>query len=85
MKQVTAAEANRNFSRIMKDAEAGETIIVTSHGEPTVKIVAVNHVQAMSDVERTRREALWAQHNERLLGQPTLNLGRFERDWAYDE
>lgn len=85
MKHVTAAEANRNFSRIMKEAEAGETIIVTSHGEPTVKIVAVAESRGIDEVERTRRQALWSQHKTRLLGQPTLGLGRFQRDWAYED
>lgn len=85
MKHVTAAEANRNFSRIMKEAEAGETIIVTSHGEPTVKIVAVDKSHGINEVERTRRQALWSEHKARLLGQPTLGLGRYERDWAYDD
>ena len=85
MKHVTAAEANRNFSRIMKEAEAGETIIVTSHGEPTVKIVAVAESRGIDEVERTRRQALWSQHKARLLDQPTLGLGRFQRDWAYED
>lgn len=39
MKFFSAAEANRQFSKILREVRQGETIVVTSHGEPVAKIV----------------------------------------------
>ena len=35
---VTAAEANRNFSRLLKGVREGRTYLVTSHGAPVAKL-----------------------------------------------
>jgi prevent-host-death family protein len=84
MKVVSAADANRNFARIMKTAEAGETVIVTSHGSPRVKIEPVRNEKDEAAL-RAKRMALWEVHRKRLLSQPLMNLGKFNRDWAYDD
>jgi prevent-host-death family protein len=39
VKTVSAAQANREFSKLMQIAEAGEEVVVTSRGKPKVKIV----------------------------------------------
>jgi prevent-host-death family protein len=39
MRSVTAREANQAFSRILKAAESGETVVITGRGEP-VAIIA---------------------------------------------
>ena len=84
MRRVSAAEANRNFARIMKEAESGETLIVTSHGKPRVRIEKVGPSDEEGSL-RAKREALWRVHRYRLMGQPVLNLGRFSREWAYED
>jgi antitoxin (DNA-binding transcriptional repressor) of toxin-antitoxin stability system len=84
MKTISAAEANRNFARVMKAAEGGETIIVTSHGTPRIKIEAVGG-DADDAAHHAKMTALWAVHRKRLLSQPVKNLGKFSRDWAYDD
>jgi len=38
---VSAAEANRQFSRILRAVEAGETFTVTSHGLPVARIALI--------------------------------------------
>eukprot|EP01037_Dinobryon_pediforme_P022129 gene22129-23184_t len=38
MKTVSAAEANRQFSKLLREVAAGETIEITSHGQPVAKI-----------------------------------------------
>jgi prevent-host-death family protein len=38
MKTVSAAEANRDFSRLLRRAGAGETVIITSRGRPVAQI-----------------------------------------------
>jgi len=39
MRAVTAREANQSFSRILKAAESGESVVITRRGEP-VAIIA---------------------------------------------
>ncbi len=46
MKSVTAAEANREFSALLRRVRAGESIVVTSHGRPVAKIVPLSERSA---------------------------------------
>ena len=39
MREISVREANQNFSRVIADAENGETIIITKHGVPVASIV----------------------------------------------
>jgi prevent-host-death family protein len=39
MRSVTAREANQAFSRILKEAESGEPVVITRRGQP-VAIIA---------------------------------------------
>jgi prevent-host-death family protein len=39
MRSVTAREANQAFSRILKEAEGGESVVITRRGQP-VAIIA---------------------------------------------
>jgi prevent-host-death family protein len=78
MKTISAAEANRQFSKLLRDVRAGETVLVTSRGEPVAKIVpAKGH-------KPDRAEAL-RRLFERLDAQPALNLPRIRRDELYDD
>ena len=36
--EISVAEAKARFSEILKRAEAGETIVVTRHGKPVVRL-----------------------------------------------
>jgi len=58
MRAVTAREANQAFSRILKAAESGESVVITRRGEPVAVIApyraldrarehAIEHVVAM--------------------------------------
>ena len=76
MKTVTAAEANRNFSALLKDVARGEQVVVTSRGKPVATIAPV---QAVSDPARERAKlALLA----RLASQPPSGVAI---DWTRDE
>jgi len=76
MKTVTAAEANRHFSALLKDVARGVRVTVTSRGKPVATIVPF---EAPPDAvrEQARRELL-----DRLAAQPIT--GR-PRDWTRDE
>jgi prevent-host-death family protein len=77
MKTVSAAEANRHFSKILRDVRAGETILVTSRGEPVAKIVP-------AESEKPDRAEALRRLLARLDAQPALNLPRIRRDELYD-
>lgn len=40
-KTITATEANRSFSRILREVEAGQSFTVTSHGSAVARIAPV--------------------------------------------
>jgi len=80
VKTVSAATANREFSKLMKIAESGEEVIVTSRGTPKVKLVRIEEVD---DAAAMRRKA-FDELTRRLRSQPTLNLPRMTRDDFYD-
>lgn len=74
MKTISAADANRYFSAVLKDIAAGEQILVVSRGKPVAKIVPVN--EGVSARKSARAVLL-----SRLSGQ--MPTGR--RDWTRDE
>ena len=43
MKTVTAAEANRQFSAVLREVALGERVVVTSHGKPVATIEPMRH------------------------------------------
>ena len=81
MRTVSAADANRHFSKILREVKAGGTVIVTSHGEPVARIEPVPDAEA----DKARREESWRALLDRLARQPALNLGKFNRDELYDD
>lgn len=50
MKTLTAAEANRSFSALLRQAAAGERVVITSHGRPVAEIGPVREDTAAKDV-----------------------------------
>ena len=74
---VSASEANRSFSRILREVEAGATITVTSHGRPVARIVPVE----IEDANSEARDRLMA----RLRSQPIQVIGPWTRDELYDD
>ena len=75
---ITAADANRSFSRILRDVQAGTTYIVTSHGRPVARIVPFN-------AEKEARAIAWAALMDRLDNQPAIDTGPWTRDEMYDD
>lgn len=74
---VSAAEANRRFSELLRKVRAGRSFVVTSHGRPVARLEPV----ATDDRVRARaREKLFA----RLSAQKATRIGRWTRDELYD-
>jgi len=77
-KPVSAAEANRRFSELLRTVKKGQSVVVTSHGKPVARISPVvedNRVVAAA------RAALFA----RLRRERVVNAGRSKRDELYDD
>jgi prevent-host-death family protein len=75
-KVVTAAEANRQFSSLMREVAEGETVIVTSHGRYAIKMVPVSE-----DPEKGLRHAAMGrlvEHLKSLPRQPGITWTRAE-------
>ena len=74
---VSAAEANRRFSELLRKVRAGRSYVVTSHGKPVARIVPA----VGDDRVRVRAcESLIA----RLSAQKPTRIGRWTRDELYD-
>ncbi|HLI21927.1 MAG TPA: type II toxin-antitoxin system prevent-host-death family antitoxin [Stellaceae bacterium] len=76
-KAISAAEANRQFSRVLREVRQGSCYVVTAHGAPVAKIVPVTEGDAGR--ERARRSLL-----TRLRKQKARKVGRWSRDELYD-
>jgi prevent-host-death family protein len=78
MKTVTAAEANRNFSSLLRTARQGEVYIVLSRGKP----VATIGPALASDADRlSAKERLIA----RLQDQKVTGPRKWTRDELYED
>jgi len=73
---VSAAEANRRFSRLLRSVREGHSYVVTAHGRPVAKIVPVGREDRTAAAARA---ALLA----RLGAEPVVDIGRWTRDELY--
>ena len=77
-KAVSAAEANRKFSLILRGVREGHSYVVTSHGRPVARIVPAEKREGL--VSGVRAALL-----SRLERQPAVNAGRWTRDELYED
>jgi prevent-host-death family protein len=79
MKTVTAAQANRQFSALLRDVARGERVLVTSRGKPVASIIPPEHV-----AEDALREAAQLQLLAHLKSLPPLGPINWNRDEIYE-
>jgi prevent-host-death family protein len=79
---VSAAEANRRFSKLLRDVQDGATITITSRGKPVALMSAVDADAAAAEL--ADRERAWRDMIAEWRLAPPMNLGRFNRDDCYD-
>jgi prevent-host-death family protein len=77
-KAVSAADANRRFSELLRTVKKGQSVVVTSHGKPVAKIMPVVEDDRAAEGARS---ALFA----RLRRERVVKAGRWTRDELYDE
>jgi prevent-host-death family protein len=75
-KAISAADANRNFSRLLREVKEGQSYVVTSHGRPVARIAPVE------EKSRSKAKAALLAH---LKSQPVQNVGRWTREELYDD
>ncbi len=75
---ISAAEANRRFSLVLREVRDGASYVVTSHGRPVAKIVPVGDDERVADAAM---EALLA----RLRTNPIMNVEPWTREELYDD
>jgi len=73
MRTVTASDANRNFSGLLRDVAYGESILIVSRGTPVARISPV-------DVKAGRTAA-----KESLLLRLSGQNASGQRDWTRNE
>jgi prevent-host-death family protein len=74
---VSAADANRKFSLILRGVRDGHSYVVTSHGRPVARIVP-------SDKHKGVGSGARAALLSRLKKQPLVHAERWTRDELYE-
>lgn len=77
MKTLTAAEANRSFSALLRQAAAGERVVITSHGRPVAEIGPVRE-------DTTAREQAFTRLMARLRSQQPTIIQPWTREELYE-
>jgi prevent-host-death family protein len=75
---ISAADANRQFSRLLRGVREGRTYVVTSHGVPVARISPVREEE---DPRREAREALF----RHLAEQPSVEVAPWTRAELYED
>jgi prevent-host-death family protein len=71
---ISAADANRRFSEVLREVRGGHSYVVTSHGKPVARIVPVD---ARDPVREAARRTLLARLRSQSRAKP---VGRWTRD-----
>jgi prevent-host-death family protein len=75
---ISAAEANRSFSKLLRAIREGHSFVVTAHGRPIARIVPA----ADRDLVTGRaKEALLV----RLETEPVIDIGHWTREELYED
>ena len=77
-KAISAAEANRSFSQLLREVKRGRSYLVTSHGQPVARISPADMP------ERTAAKAR-ASLIDRLSSQQVKKTGRWTRNELYED
>lgn len=77
-KRISAANANRKFSELLRGVRKGKTYVVTSHGKPVARI---SPSESDADASAGARSALLA----RLKSQPAAKGAKARRRWTREE
>jgi prevent-host-death family protein len=74
---ISAADANRKFSKLLREVKEGRSYVVTSHGRPVARIAPVAEQR-----DSKAKAALLAHLETRPVRRRPI--GRWKRDELYD-
>jgi prevent-host-death family protein len=77
-KTVSAADANRRFSDLLRGVRNGRTYLVTSHGHPVARLIPADRDERNADAARA---ALF----QRLKSQRAVRGDKARKRWTRDE
>jgi prevent-host-death family protein len=77
-RDVSAADANRKFSELLRGVREGQSYVVTAHGRPIARIVPVDKSGSVST--KARHVLL-----KRLRSERVVTIGRWKRDELYED
>lgn len=75
---VSAADANRRFSTLLRGIRQGRSYVVTSHGKPVARLIPAG--QRDEAAVRARATLI-----ARLENQSVIDGGRWTRDELYED
>jgi prevent-host-death family protein len=75
-KAISAADANRKFSKLLRDVRDGQSYIVTSHGKPVARIAPANQNRSAASARNSLLR--------RLQSESVVNIGKWKRDDLYE-
>jgi prevent-host-death family protein len=75
---ISAADANRRFSELLRGVRSGGSYTITSHGRPVARIVPF---EQESRATTGARRVLFA----RLASEAIVDVGRWTRESLYEE
>lgn len=76
-KTISAADANRKFSQVLREVKEGRSYVVTSHGRPVARIAPV------TEERNSKAKAALLSHLE-VRPVRRRPVGRWKRDELYD-
>jgi prevent-host-death family protein len=76
-KAISAADANRKFSQVLREVREGQSYVVTSHGRAVARISPFKDNGA--SMAGARSSLL-----SRLRAERVVKIGRWKRDELYD-
>lgn len=74
MKTITASNANREFSKLLREVRKGEEITILSRGTPVAKITSVNSATSQKHAMK-----------KLLLSRLKIQKATGSRNWTRDE
>ena len=77
---VTATEANRSLSRLLREVERGKRVVITSHGR---KVAVMSPAEEQAPTREQRLAAL-EKLKERWATQPHITIGPWTREELYE-
>lgn len=75
-KAISAADANRKFSQLLREVREGRSYVVTSHGRPVARISPISENGEAAHA----REVLL----KRLRSQAVTDVGAWKREDLYE-